>query len=99
MTELHGTRILVTGGARGMGASHAAHLSSLAVKVLMADLLDVLDVKGQGLASQLSSTGADVQFAHLDVTSEAEWKSFLLSDDAAFITGSDLVIDGGYLAR
>ena len=24
---------------------------------------------------------------------------FLLSDDATFITGSDLVIDGGYLAR
>jgi NAD(P)-dependent dehydrogenase (short-subunit alcohol dehydrogenase family) len=24
---------------------------------------------------------------------------FLLSDDAAFITGSDLVVDGGYLAR
>jgi NAD(P)-dependent dehydrogenase (short-subunit alcohol dehydrogenase family) len=24
---------------------------------------------------------------------------FLLSDDAGFITGSDLVVDGGYLAR
>jgi NAD(P)-dependent dehydrogenase (short-subunit alcohol dehydrogenase family) len=72
MTDLQGKRILVTGGARGMGASHADYLSGRGAKILIAD---VLDAGGQELAADLGSSEADVRFTHLDVTREADWQA------------------------
>lgn len=70
MSELHGKRILVTGGARGMGRSHVEHLSSLGARVVIAD---VLDAAGTELAVELRALNHDVVFVHLDVTSESKW--------------------------
>ncbi|WP_345186183.1 glucose 1-dehydrogenase [Microbacterium panaciterrae] len=70
MSKLQGKRILVTGGARGMGRSHVEYLSELGARVVIAD---VLDADGAELASELRGQNRDVVFVHLDVTSETNW--------------------------
>jgi NAD(P)-dependent dehydrogenase (short-subunit alcohol dehydrogenase family) len=70
LIELSHKRVLVTGGARGMGASHVEFLSSQGAKVLFGD---VLDNEGIALASYLQGIGREVHFIHLDVTSELDW--------------------------
>jgi NAD(P)-dependent dehydrogenase (short-subunit alcohol dehydrogenase family) len=70
MPDMQDKRILVTGGARGMGASHAEHLSSLGASILIADLLDD---DGETLSRRLRDNGADVRYLHLDVADESNW--------------------------
>lgn len=70
MIRLANKRVLVTGGARGMGASHVEFLSSQGAKVLFGDLLDN---EGTALAAYLQAIGREVHYVHLDVTSESDW--------------------------
>ena len=59
-------RILVTGGASGIGAGIARHWANMGDDVLIADVDDAL---GTALAQELGAT-----YQHLNVTSEGEWK-------------------------
>jgi 3alpha(or 20beta)-hydroxysteroid dehydrogenase len=69
MTEkrLEGKVALVTGGASGMGASHAQAIVREGGKVVIAD---VVDEAGQKLADEI---GPDAAFVHLDVTDADQW--------------------------
>ena len=67
MNRLDGKVVLVTGGARGMGASAVRRLHSEGATVVAAD---VLDDEGKTLADEL---GERVSFVHLDVTDESQW--------------------------
>jgi len=58
---------LVSGGARGMGASHVRAIVAEGGKVVIGDLLDD---EGRALAEEL---GDAALFVHLDVTSEDDW--------------------------
>jgi 3alpha(or 20beta)-hydroxysteroid dehydrogenase len=58
---------LISGGARGMGASHARLLVAEGAKVVIGD---ILDGEGQALADEL---GAAVRYVHLDVTQPEQW--------------------------
>jgi 3alpha(or 20beta)-hydroxysteroid dehydrogenase len=69
---------LVTGGARGMGASHARRLSVSGARVLISD---VLDQEGAALAAEL---GPSARFLHHDVSSEADWASVMHLIDAEY---------------
>ncbi|WP_188643647.1 SDR family oxidoreductase [Tsuneonella deserti] len=60
-------RIVITGGARGIGAATVRLLAEGGAKVLVCD---VLDGEGEQLAADL---GDNVLYRHLDVTSESEW--------------------------
>ena len=62
--------IVITGAARGQGAAHARHLSSLGHSVV---LTDVLDEAGESTAAEIRAAGGDADYRHLDVTDEAEW--------------------------
>ena len=58
---------LISGAARGMGASHARLLAAEGAKVVIGD---ILDEEGQALADEL---GAAARYVHLDVTQPSEW--------------------------
>lgn len=60
---------IVTGGARGLGASFARQIVTRGGKVVISD---VLDDDGAALAADL---GGDARYIHLDVTDAAQWQS------------------------
>jgi 3alpha(or 20beta)-hydroxysteroid dehydrogenase len=68
MTGLAGKVALVTGAARGLGASIARQLYAEGAQVVLAD---VRDEEGRALAAAL---GSRAHYVHLDVGSEAEWR-------------------------
>ncbi len=61
---------LITGGARGQGASHAERLADEGAVVICGD---VLDEAGEETCDRLGALGLAVRYRHLDVTSPADW--------------------------
>jgi 3alpha(or 20beta)-hydroxysteroid dehydrogenase len=89
MDRLAGQVAIVTGAARGMGASHARMLAGHGAKVVLAD---VLDAEGQRQADEL---GDAARYVHLDVTSEADWQAALAVTTEAFGPPTVLVNNAG----
>ncbi|WP_327743525.1 glucose 1-dehydrogenase [Streptomyces europaeiscabiei] len=87
-----GKRFIVTGGARGMGASHARHLAEEGAAVVIGD---VLDKEGMDLVDELQADGLEVQYTHLDVTDEASWKAVVEGTVARLGTIDGLVNNAG----
>jgi 3alpha(or 20beta)-hydroxysteroid dehydrogenase len=81
--------VIVTGGARGLGASHAHGLISEGAKVVIADLLVQ---EGRALANEL---GPNAIFSHLDVTSDDDWAATVAAAEDAFGPVSVLVNNAG----
>jgi 3alpha(or 20beta)-hydroxysteroid dehydrogenase len=68
MTDrLAGKVALVSGGARGMGASHVRSLVAEGAKVVFGD---ILDAEGELVANDVGSTA---RYVHLDVTVPDDW--------------------------
>jgi 3alpha(or 20beta)-hydroxysteroid dehydrogenase len=70
--RLAGRVAIVTGGARGQGASHAERLAREGATVIS---VDVLDDAGEQTAARLRADGLDVTYRHLDVTDPAGWSA------------------------
>ena len=68
--SLVGRKALVTGGARGIGASIAAALAAAGASVMIGD---ILDEAGKATADALARQGGKTGFVHLDVASDADW--------------------------
>ena len=67
--RLAGKVALVSGGARGMGASHVRCMVAEGAKVVFGD---ILDEEGELVAKEV---GDDTRYVHLDVTSPEDWES------------------------
>lgn len=93
-TRLVGSVVLVTGGARGQGASHAHRLASEGATVWACD---VLDDDGTALAARLEGEGLDVRYRHLDVTDAASWAGVAAEVDAAHGRLDGLVNNAGII--
>ena len=94
MTELNEGRVagkvaIVSGGSRGMGASHVRTLVAEGAKAVIAD---VLDAEGQALASEL---GDSAIFVHLDVTDPEQWAAVVERAVDTFGTVDILVNNAG----
>ena len=76
MDRLAGKVAIVTGGARGMGASEAQLFVEEGARVVITDVLDDL---GEKTASRISPDGSSCRFVHHDVTSESGWDAVLAS--------------------
>jgi 3alpha(or 20beta)-hydroxysteroid dehydrogenase len=74
MGKLDGKVVVVTGGARGMGAADARLLASEGASVVVCD---VLDDEGAALAASIGGT-----YRHLDVTDETAWAEVIAGVDA-----------------
>jgi NAD(P)-dependent dehydrogenase (short-subunit alcohol dehydrogenase family) len=72
MNRLDGRVAIITGGARGQGASHAERLAREGAEVISVDVLD-----GEETAERLRADGLDVCHRHLDVTDPAGWHALV----------------------
>jgi 3alpha(or 20beta)-hydroxysteroid dehydrogenase len=69
MGRVDGKVAIITGGARGLGASHARLLAHEGAKVVIGDIRDEL---GEELAREI---GDSARYVHLDVTDPEQWES------------------------
>ena len=69
--RLAGKVALISGGARGMGAVEARLFAKEGARVVIGD---ILDAEGRRVESDVRAAGGEALYAHLDVTSEADWQ-------------------------
>ena len=69
--RLENKAILISGGARGMGAVEAHLFSQEGAKIVIGD---VLEEEGKRTEAKINEAGGDCIFIKLDVTSESDWQ-------------------------
>ncbi|KUL41427.1 glucose 1-dehydrogenase [Actinoplanes awajinensis] len=89
MGRLDGKVALITGGARGMGKSHARHFAAEGARVVIGD---VLDERGRAVADELGCV-----YLHHDVTSETDWVAAVAATLEAYGKLDVLVNNAGIL--
>jgi 3alpha(or 20beta)-hydroxysteroid dehydrogenase len=89
MRRFDNRTVIVTGGARGLGASHARGFVAEGANVVIAD---VLEQDGRTLAEEL---GDHAIFSRLDVTSDKDWTTTVAAAERAFGPVSVLVNNAG----
>jgi 3alpha(or 20beta)-hydroxysteroid dehydrogenase len=92
MGRVDGKAALISGGARGMGASHARTLVAEGAKVVIGDLLDD---EGKALVDEL---GDVARYVHLDVTQPEQWNAAAATTVEAFGRLDILVNNAGVFA-
>lgn len=71
MGRLDGKVALISGGARGQGATEAKLFAREGAKVVFGD---ILDEEGKQVEADIRQEGGDALYIHLDVTQEADWQ-------------------------
>ena len=71
MGRLDGKTALISGGARGMGATEARLFAQEGARVVIGD---ILDGEGNTTAAEIRAAGGLCAFTRLDVVSEADWQ-------------------------
>lgn len=70
MNRLDGKVALISGAARGIGGETARQMAAAGASVVVADLLDEA---GRQTVAAIRAAGGQAEYAHLDVTQEADW--------------------------
>src|SRR5713101_6345870 len=89
MKRFDNQTVLVTGAARGMGASHARAFVAEGANVVIAD---ILEQEGRTLADEL---GEHAIFSRLDVTNDRDWAATVAAAEDAFGPVSVLINNAG----
>lgn len=92
MNRLEGKVALISGGARGMGASHAKRFAEEGAKVVIGD---ILDAEGHELADHSDGT---ITYVHLDVTNYADWEAAVATAVDTY-GGLDIVVNNAGIAN
>lgn len=93
--RLEGRLVLVTGGARGIGAATCDLAAREGAAVLVAD---VLDGEGEALAASIRGRGGRAVYVHVDVAREADWQAALARAEREF-GGLHAVVNNAAIAR
>ena len=91
MSRLSGKIAIITGAARGMGASHARLFAKEGARLV---LTDMRGAEGAALADEL---GENALFVEQDVTSAADWKRVVEATETRFGPANVLVNNAGIL--
>lgn len=89
MKRFEGKVVLITGGARGQGASHARKFVEEGAKVVFTD---ILVEEGEKLASEL---GPNAKFMKHDVSKASDWEKVVAETEATFGPINVLVNNAG----
>lgn len=89
MSRFEGASVLVTGGARGIGASHVRRFVAEGARVFFGDLLD-----GADLAAEI---GPAAVYHPLDVSDESSWAEFVAAGQAVHGAATVLVNNAALL--
>jgi 3alpha(or 20beta)-hydroxysteroid dehydrogenase len=92
MGRFDNTVALISGGARGMGASHARGLIAEGARVVIGD---ILDDEGKLLADEL---GDSCTYVHLDVTDDDQWREAVATAERVYGPVGLLVNNAGIVA-
>lgn len=71
--DLAGKVVIVTGGAKGMGAAHCRLMASRGARVIVTDI----DPLGETLAAEIAAAGGLAEYHTLDVCDEAAWTALV----------------------
>jgi NAD(P)-dependent dehydrogenase (short-subunit alcohol dehydrogenase family) len=72
MGRLDGKVALISGGARGQGATEAQLFAREGAKVALGD---ILDAAGRQVEAAIRAAGGDATYVHLDVSNEDNWRA------------------------
>ena len=84
--RLAGKVAVVSGGARGMGASHVRALVDEGAQVVFGD---ILDAEGEAVAKDV---GSATRYVHLDVTQPDDWER-VVSTAVEVFGGVDILVN------
>ena len=94
--RLEGKVAIITGGARGMGASEAKIFAQEGAKVVICDLKEE---EGKRVEAEIAESGGEAMFLRMDVTQEGDWQDAVDRTLARFGKLDVLVNNAGISAR
>ena len=96
MGRLDGKIALISGGARGQGATEGRMMAQEGAKVVLGD---ILDEQGRAVEAEIRAAGGTATYVHLNVTSEADWQAAVQTAENAYGGLHVLVNNAGILMR
>ena len=96
MGRLDGKVALISGGARGQGATEAKLFAQEGAQVVFGD---VLDDAGKQVEADIRQAGGEATYIHLDVTQEADWQQAVAMAVSTYGKLDILVNNAGILRR
>ncbi|MGQ4809937.1 Cyclopentanol dehydrogenase [Candidatus Entotheonellaceae bacterium PAL068K] len=96
MGRLDGKVALISGGARGQGATEARMMAHEGAKVVFGD---ILDEPGRQVEADIRAAGGDATYVHLNVTREADWQAAVAVAETTHGRLHVLVNNAGILMR
>ena len=96
MGRLDGKVALISGGARGQGATEARLFASEGARVVLGDLLDR---EGKAVEEEIRGSGGEATYVHLDVTKSADWAGAIQAALSSYGELTVLVNNAGIFIR